>query len=175
MKKILYIIFALTRIGCNPTNHTNPPSTPSAQPDSVYVTADFRKHGNYYGTGHQIFAIDLLSNGLTYDSTYHISGTGYNLFLSDVFIKNDSLVAGHYEMDSVVRDTSFLRGMDFEGNITGTYLLQIQDDKVLHITLFTAGSMEVSYHENEIRLDFTLYTIDSTRYHATYQGSAIYR
>ena len=78
-------------------------------------------------------------------------------------------------MDSVAKDMTFLRGMNFEGNITGTYLLQIYEDKIQKIILFTSGSMEVKYIEGDILLDFSLYTVDSTYYHATYHGPAMYR
>lgn len=146
--------------------------------DSVYTTADFRRYGDYYHSNHQIYAIDLLSEGLTYDSVFHISGSGCNLYLSDVFVPKDSvsyLPRGLYKMDSLANDMTFLRGMDFEGNITGSYLLSIQEDQIQKIILFTGGTMSVDYIEKDIILDFHLYTEDSTLYHATYTGAAIYR
>ena len=174
MRNAIYLLLLLLVASCKPIHNPNTPTRPSTA-DSVFVCADFRKHGDYYNTGHQVYAIDLLSQGLEYDSLFHIQGSGYNLFLSDIFTTSKSLPAGHYEMDSVARDMTFLRGMDFEGSITGTYLLQINEDKIQHITLFTGGSMDVAYLEDEILLDFKLYTADSTLYHATYQGPAMYR
>ena len=114
-----------------------------------------------------------MSDGLDYDSDFHISGSGCNLYLSDVFVAQDrasGLLAGKYEMDTVAKNMTFLRGMDFEGSITGTYLLVIQEDQIQDIMLFTSGSMIVEYTEDNILLDFNLYTADSTLYHATYQG-----
>ena len=35
--------------------------------------------------------------------------------------------------------------------------------------------MDIEYLEDNILLDFSLYTADSTWYHATYQGPATYR
>ena len=99
----------------------------------------------------------------------------YCLFLSDIFVHANSLVAGHYEMDSVAKEMTFLRGMDFEGNITGTYLLHINENQIQKIVLFTGGSMDIEYLEDDILLDFSLYTTDSTLYRATYQGPATYR
>ena len=84
-------------------------------------------------------------------------------------------MAGHYEMDSVAKEMTFLRGMNFEGNITGTYLLHINENQIQKIVLFTGGSMDIAYLEDDIRLKFSLYTADSTWYHATYQGPATYR
>lgn len=174
MRNVIYLLLLLLVASCNPINNPNTPTKPVIA-DSVFVCADFRKYGDYYKTGHQVYAIDLLSQGLEYDSLFHIQGSGYNLFLSDIFTTSKSLPAGHYQMDSVARDMTFLRGMDFEGSITGTYLLQISENKIQRITLFTGGSMDVAYLEDEILLDFKLYTADSTLYHATYQGPAMYR
>ena len=175
MKHYIYIVLFLFLVGCNPYNRpTHPSSPPTLKADSVYTKADFRQYGDYHNTGHQVFAIDLLSEGLEYDSTFHISGSGCNLFLSDIFV-TDSLVEGHYKMDSVAKDMTFLRGMDFEGNITGTYLLHINENQIQKIVLFTGGSMDIAYLEDKILLEFELYTTDSTFYHATYQGPAMYR
>ena len=174
MRNVIYLLLLLLVASCNPINNPNTPTKPVIA-DSVFVCVDFRKYGDYYKTGHQVYAIDLLSQGLEYDSLFHIQGSGYNLFLSDIFTTSKSLPAGHYQMDSVAKDMTFLRGMDFEGSITGTYLLQISENKIQRITLFTGGSMDVAYLEDEILLDFKLYTADSTLYHATYQGPAMYR
>ena len=174
MRNAIYLILLLLVASCNPIYNPNKPSKPSAA-DSVFVCADFRKHGDYYNTGHQVYAIDLLSKFLEYYSVFHIQGSGYKLFISDIFTTSTSLPAGHYQMDSVAKDMTFLRGMDFEGSITGTYLLQISQNKIQRLTLFTGGSMDVAYLEDDIVLDFKLYTADSTLYHATYQGPAMYR
>jgi hypothetical protein len=176
MKHTLYLLLLLLCVACRPNGTHNPPSTPNTvKEDTLLITADFRKHGDYYNTGHQVFAIDLLSDGLTYDSTYHIYGSGCNLFLSDIFTLTDSLPAGHYTMDSVAKDMTFLRGMYFESNITGTYLLLINQDQIQRIILFTSGSMDIEYIDDEISIDFSLYTADSSLYHATYQGPVMYR
>ena len=83
--------------------------------------------------------------------------------------------AGYYEMDSVAKEMTFLRGMSFEGNVTGTYLLLITEDQIQRILLMTGGNMTIAYEADDVVLDFNLYTEDSTHYHATYTGPAIYR
>ena len=177
MKNFIYILILVLLISCDPPINRPPtPPTPALKMDSVYTTADFRSYGDYYNANLQVFAIDLLSEGLAYDSTFHISGSGCNLFLSDIFTTCDSIPAGHYEMDSTAKDMTFLRGMNFEGNITGTYLLHINEDKIQQIVLFHGGSMDVAYtEEGSVHLDFSLYTTDSTYYHAQYTGPAHYR
>ena len=176
MKAYLYIAILVLVVACQP--HNIPTKPTGLQVDSVYTSADFRAYGDYYNSGHQVYAIDLLTDGLEYDSAWHISGTGYNLFLSDVFASAEDtmgLPAGSYEMDSVARVGSFLRGMNFEGNITGTYLLEINEDKIQRMILFRTGHMTVDYVEEDIVLDLHLYTEDSTHYHATYMGPVMYR
>lgn len=176
MKHIIFILLLVFLVSCDsPINRPPTPPTPTLMMDSVYTTADFRSYGDYYNANLQVFAIDLLSEGLEYDSTFHISGSGCNLFLSDIFTTCDSIPAGHYEMDSVAQEKTFLRGMDFEGNITGTYLLHINEDKIQQIVLFNGGSMDVAYTAEGVKIDFKLYTADSTYYHATYQGPSKYR
>lgn len=177
MRVYLYIVILVLAVACTPHNRPSHPST-IQQVDSVYTKSDFRTYGDYYKSGHQVYAIDLLSDGLDYDSLGHIVGTGCNLYLSDIFAPKDStlrLPAGTYEMDSVAKDMHFLRGMYFDGSITGTYLLQIQNGQMQRITLLTGGRMTVDYVENNVVLDFELYLADSTRYHATYTGPAMYR
>lgn len=176
MKHIVFILLLVFLVSCDsPINRPPTPPTPTLKMDSVYTTADFRSYGDYYNANLQVFAIDLLSEGLAYDSTFHISGSGCNLFLSDIFTTCDSIPAGRYKMDSVAQEMTFLRGMDFEGNITGTYLLHINEDKIQQIVLFNRGSMDVDYTAEGVKIDFKLYTADSTYYHATYQGPSKYR
>ena len=64
--------------------------------------------------------------------------------------------------------------MNFDGKSTGSYLLDIQNNNLKRIIGFTTGEMQVEYIGEDILLDVTLYTADSTRYHAIYQGPASY-
>ncbi len=163
-------LLAITAISCKPQ-----PSPTKPQPlDSVYITMDLRMHGDYYGSGHSVYSLDLLSEGLEFDSLGYIVGSGCNLYLSDIFAQADStlrLPAGQYQMDSIAREKTFLRGMDFEGNVTGTYLLVIEDNQLKRIQLFHTGSMLVNYEEDDVEMTFQLYNADSTIvYRATFRG-----
>ena len=80
-----------------------------------------------------------------------------------------------YDMQGRVVQSTNATAISVEHLATGTYLLQISQNKIQRLTLFTGGSMDVAYLEDEILLDFKLYTADSTLYHATYQGPAMYR
>lgn len=174
MKAFLYIIMILLVIACKP--HNKPIEKPiTTQLDSIYTIADFRLHGDYYNSGHQVYAIDLLSGELTYDSLGYIIGSGCNLYISDIFAPKDStlqLPAGTYLMDSTAKDMTFLHGMYFTPNITGTYLLEIKDNQIQRIILFTAGSMVIEYVDGDTILNLNLYTADSTHYQAMFYGYA---
>lgn len=170
MKIYIYIAILLIAAACKPHNNPTPSIT---QVDSIYTTVDIKAHGDYYKSGHQVYAIDLLSEGLSYDSLGYIIGSGYNLFLSDIFAPEDCtthLPAGTYLMDSIAKEMTFLHGMYFEPNLTGTYLLEIKENKIQRITLFTAGSMIIDYIDEDTLLNFNLYTSDSTHYRATFHG-----
>ena len=178
MRTYLYIAILVLAIACTPHNKPTRPTT-IQQVDSIYTESDYRIHGDYYHSGHQVYSIDLLSEGLDYDSLGHIVGTGCNLYLSDVFAPKDStqrLPSGTYEMNSTAKDMHFLHGMYFDGSVTGTYLLMIQENQVQRILLFVGGTITVDYMEDDnVVLDFDLYLADSTHYHATYTGPAIYQ
>ena len=177
MKIYFYFAILILIIACKPKDEVSIPTT-VLQMDSIYTASDFRAYGDYYKSGHQVYAIDLLSDGLHYDSTWHISGSGCNLYLSDIFAHKDSttrLPAGTYTMDSTAREMTFLRGTSFDDNITGTYLLSIENDQIQRIILFTRGTMTIDYIDDDVVLNFHLYLADSTLYRATYTGPFTYR
>lgn len=183
MRIIKFILLALVLLffaACHSNGNNSDIEHSLSSCDSVFIEADLQWHQQYYpGLDYQVFSLDLLSNGLAFDSAYHISGTGYNLYLSDVFLPShvSTLQDGTYRMDTTAQPYTFLPYLDFEGEITGTYLLDINTDKIRRIIGFTDGEMTVQHDEDLICLDIILY-IDSTHtecYHATYRGAAIYR
>lgn len=177
MKRVKYIFPILILFAsCNHNNNKDEPAFDKLmnEYDSTYVIADIQRHDQFYPLlKRQVFSLDLLSNGLSFDSTNHIVGTGCNLYISDIFLplSDTCLQIGTYQMDTTATDYTFLPYMNFEGEITGCYLLDIQANKIQRIIGFTAGQMQLKYiGENDIHIDILLYTADSTRYHATYQG-----
>lgn len=149
------------------------------QYDSIFVIADMQWHKQYYPLlDRQVFSIDLLSEGLDFDSAHHIMGTGLNLYFSDIFMSmtDSALREGTYRMDTTTAAQTFLPYQYFEGgNITGCYMLDIEESQIRRIIGFTAGEFTLTSLGEDIRMDILLYTEDSTRYHAIYQGPAHYR
>ncbi len=177
MKHILHILpLLLLLASCHSPHHSNMPNELAY--DSVYTIADLQWHKQYYPTlDQQVFSVDLLTDGLAFDSAYHITGTGLNLFFSDIFLPlTDSLLTeGAYCMDTTASSYTFLPYMNFDGNITGCYMLDIQESSIKRIIGFTSGEFEIHYVGDDIRMDITLFQADSTCYRAVYQGPCIYR
>lgn len=178
MKKGYILLLLVVLTACH-TPTRKPHVDSIALYDSVYVSADLQWHKQYYPLlDRQVFSIDLLSDGLSFDSAYHIQGTGLNLFFSDIFLpmNSNTLQDGVYRMDTTAEANTFLPYQYFEGgNITGCYMLDIQESKIQRIIGFTAGELEITSLGDDIRLNATLYLADSTLYRATYQGPALYR
>lgn len=177
MKNLFKYIFPLMAVltACRPTPRPDDITMPY---DSVYVIADIQWHKQYYPLlDKQVFSMDLLTDGLAFDSTNRIVGTGMNLYFSDIFLPltDTILQEGVYHMDSTAEAFTFLPYMHFEGNITGSYMLDIQQSQLKHIIGFTAGEFKLTSLGEDIRMDISLYTADSTHYRATYQGPALYR
>lgn len=175
--KYILILLLMVLVGCHTTNKPKELTTPY---DSIYIAADITWHKQHYSLlDKNVFSIDLLTDGLSFDSMYNISGTGLNLYISDIFLPlTDSLLhLGTYRLDTIASSFTILPYKHFEGGrITGCYMLDIQESTIHRIIGFTSGEMLVNIlNEGDIRLDFKLYQSDSTCYRASYQGSALYR
>jgi hypothetical protein len=178
--KNAYILLLLLAVMAGCRHYNNRPDMDNHLAyDSVYVIADIQWHQQYYPLlDRQVFSIDLLTDGLAFDSAYHITGTGLNLYFSDIFADIDEtlLPDGLYRMDTTTQMLTFLPYQYFEGgNITGCYMLDIEESQVQRIIGFTAGEFTLTSLGEDIRMDISLYTADSTHYRAIYQGPAFYR
>lgn len=154
-------VIALSAISCRNTSPSNYRGLPKQ-----YTLAYQQIYGHCYDSlpDVAVVALDLYSDGLELDKDKHIKGTGYNLCLSDIFVPDSLLETGSYRSDTTGIAHTFLPGRDFEGYPTGIYILNIEEDKVLHIQLVDSGSF---VYRNDSLL-FTLY------YRNTYGGRAIY-
>lgn len=161
---IACFLIALFAVACRPT-----PSSYRGLP-STYTTAYQRAYGHCYDSiPYAVVSLDLYSKGLELTEDQGIVGTGYNLYLSDIFVPDSLLAEGEYKSpinnQSPVSPFTFLEGKDFEGYPTGAYILNIENNAVKQILLVDSGSM---IYRNDSLL-FTLY------YKTTYGGKATYR
>lgn len=163
MRKIIYIlsIWALVFTSCKPNKPSNYRGLPKE-----YKVAYEQIYGHCYDSLPEVavVALDLYSEGLELDKDKHIKGTGYNLYLSDIFVPDSLLEIGSYRSDTTGQAFTFLPGRDYEGYPHGMYILNIEEDKVLHIQVLDSGSF---VYRNDSLL-FTLY------YRNTYGGRATY-
>ena len=170
MRRLVFFLCIMCLVSCHQRN------TPVAQRkvthiDTVFTTAYAKSYGAYYkGLNRQVMSLDLYSEGLTLHKDT-ISGTGTNLYFSDIFADAGILEEGEYTVDSTANSHTALSAMSFEGSVTGTYLLLINDSKLERMYLFPSGTFAVQYEDKDTcRIDFHLLTDDKQTYDAVYRG-----
>jgi ABC-type lipoprotein release transport system permease subunit len=149
-----------------PACRYNTPSERRVFPET-YTLAYEEIYGHYYDSTAAVVALDLYSDGITLDENHRIKGTGFNLYLSDIFVPDSLLVPGIYRTDTTATPFTFLPGRDFEGMPNGIYILDIQEDKVESIQVVDSGAFEC---RNDSLL-FTLYYRNNGGGVSTYQAS----
>ena len=181
MKGKSYIVLLLAGLlslsACKPVRYIEQTIFPEK-----YTLAWEERYGQCYDSvPYSVVALDLYSDGLTLDSVHRMQGTGYNLYLSDIFVAagSDSLQVGTYTsipQDSLSSFTfhlspfTFLPGRDYEGTPHGIYLLYIENGKLQSIQLFNSGTMVVSDTTNGLKdLHFTLHYRNANNADVTYE------
>ena len=150
--------------------------------DSVLVAAHIVNHGQYYpNIGCNVLSVDMLSRGLEFDSLYHISGSGVNLYLSDVFVPLGDTVpaSGIYTIDTTAAAARFGRSSptsaaaytivpatDFRPGMTGAYLLRIDNGAIRDTMLFSGGEMTVTQWADSLMMQFALRDEEQNEYRA---------
>lgn len=169
---VLCLATAFLAAACKPTT-----IQPKATIPVEYVLAWEERYGAHYDSiPYHVVALDLYSEGLSLDTAHHMQGTGYNLYLSDIFVPEDSLEAGTYrslQMDKYplnVKPYTFLPGHDYEGTPTGIYLLHVENGKLQSIQVFDSGTMVVRDTTNGLTdIRFTLPYKGENNADATYE------
>lgn len=160
MKKILYICALMVLAGCTP----NKPSPYRGLP-KTYNLAYQEIYGHCYDSiPYAVVSLDLYSDSIELDKNHRIHGTGYNLYLSDIFVPESLLTEGSYKSDTSAQPFTFLPGHDYEGTPHGMYILNIEDDQIIQIQVLDSGSF---VFRNDSLL-FTLYYRNAYGYRATY-------
>ncbi len=173
MKRIVYIVsLALCLVGCEKPQSEEDNPTKS---ETVLDKGRCIFYGDYYaeeGITYNVVDMDLLSKNLSYDSVGRIVGTGTNLYFSDIFIHpTDTLLpAGTYLADTTAARHTFLPGMDYEGGVSGAYLLHIVDNAVTKIILIEKGKFTLQYEGQNTHINFDLITTTGQAYKGTFDG-----
>lgn len=173
MRKIIGIFGFLCLLGLTSCRNTTPYVYRGLPKE--YNLAYEQIYGHCYDSlpNVAVVSLDLYSEGLELDKDKHIKGTGYNLYLSDIFVPDSLLEIGSYRSDATGKAYTFLPGRDFEGYPHGMYILNIEKDQVLAIQLLDSGSF---VYRNDSLL-FTLYFRNTygnrVTYNCTYHGALI--
>lgn len=174
MKKYLPILALAALVSCKPKITY---VSPNVFPDR-YTMAWEERHGHCYDSiPYAVVSLDLYSEGLTLDTaTRRMQGSGYNLYLSDIFVPGDTLAPGEYTSFSYREDSeastpfTFLPGRDFEGTPHGAYLLKIENGKLISYQVFRSGTFVVQDTTNGLRsLSFTFVYTGAENRTATYE------
>lgn len=170
-KYICIFLVLLCIAGCKKENKNEPTISSATEFDKAYASF----YGAHYaadGIENNVVAIDLYSPKLGLNEEGYIEGTGTNLYVSDIFLApTDTLLpATTYKADTTAAPLTFLAGVEYEGNITGAYLLDIVDNEVSRITLLTEGQFSLQYKGDSVQMSFSMQTHDGRKYAATMRG-----
>ena len=163
-RKHLHIIFSamllVSLTGCYPQR------TPITYQtlDSVLTSGQLEYYGAFYeaeGINYDVISLDLYSKGLGLNEEGMMEGVGTNLYISDIFIStatpsasktSDYLIEDTYYSDSVAELSHFLRGLDYDGNYGGSYVL-LMGESGYKVYPVTEGEMTVTYVDDTLVLD----------------------
>lgn len=167
MKQIRTILLALVCVlcACNPNAPTRRYSLNEF--NTVYV----RTYGHCYDSVPMaVVSLDFYTPDLYLDSAERMQGTGYNLYLSDVFVPDSLLENGTYKSDTSALAFTFLPGKSFEGTPTGCYLLTVEEGSLTNIQLIDSGTMVVKDTLGGLKdIQLTYYTHSNTSYFSNRQ------
>lgn len=132
--------------------------------DSVLTSGRLEYYGQFYqaeGIDYDVVCLDLYSKGLGLNKDGRMEGVGTNLYIGDIFLSTatpaavkakDFLPEDTYESDSVAELTHFLRGIEYDGNYGGSYVL-LMGESGYKVYPITEGKMTVTYIGDTLVLD----------------------
>lgn len=132
--------------------------------DSVLTSGRLEYYGVFYeaeGVEYDVISLDLYSQGLGLNKDGRMEGVGTNLYLSDIFVPNATLVknraesvlpAGAYASDSTAELMHFLRGVNYDGSYAGSYVL-LMSETGYSVQVIMDATMTVAYVGDTLVLD----------------------
>jgi len=158
--------------GCG--NSGNRPAEPSKY-DSEVRKAYLQYYGAYYaaeGLPQKVYALDCYSDGLLLNKQGVIEGSGTNLYFSDIFVADSltGLPAGTYTADTTGAPMTFLPGQTYESQISGAYLLLIEEGQLSDYAILTKGTLTVAYEGETAVVHFEGTTSKKKTYTADFRG-----
>ena len=166
MKYKIHIILFLAILLANVMTSCHRSYTPIVYQslDTVLVSGQLEYYGRYYkkeGVDYDVVSLDLYSKGLGLNDEGRMEGVGTNLYISDIFVPNtilekdkpqSVLPEGTYQSDSTANLMHFLRGLDYDGNYGGSYVL-LMGESSYSVQIITEAEMTVAYVGDTLVLD----------------------
>ena len=182
MKIKLLFFLPLLLMGCLPQTNRPEAATYAKDMHTTYL----QYFGAYYaqeGLPQVVCALDCYSDGLKLTMKGVIEGSGTNLYVSDIFLPAEfasspgatMLPEGEYVADSSGLPMTFLPGKAFEGQITGAYLLRIEDDQLVNYTILPSGQLQVRYDGDTVVLHLEAVTAQKQAYTADFRGVMVFQ
>lgn len=175
MKYSLFFFLPLLLIACKPYSSPSPRKVLAV--DTVFTSGQAEAYGRYYSNlERNVCSLTLVSQGITIHGDT-LSGTGSELVFTDIFLplETDTLPEGTYRVDSTAAAFSALSALEFEGAVTGTYLLLLADGLPQRLYMFPSGSFTLRQWEDTTDMEIHLQTLDSQTFDATFRGVIQYR
>lgn len=163
---VVLLLLALSLASCTPTHRA-----PRGGLPMEYTEAWQTAYGHCYDSiPSAVVSLDLYSDGLSVDNEEHqMVGTGYNLYLSDIFVPDSLLSVGTYRSATGGEPYTFLPGRNWDGTPTGMYLLYVEEGQLQSIQVLDSGTMVVRDTTNRLLdLQFTLYYHNAYGYRYQY-------
>lgn len=158
---ILSILWALLLSSCG--NSLNEP-TKAITLRQAFTNGYAVYYGSYYdylGIDAHVFELDLYTEGLGIDSTGQYTGTGYNLYITDIFSlgKDTLLTDGIYSIDTLNNYTegSIIGGESYGGIPGGAQLISVSATGISY-DYIVDGKMEARTQNDTTILDFKMKT-----------------
>ncbi len=172
MNRYCYLLILLL-LCCTQCKENNAPL--EKQQESYYDKGQVFFYGSYYAAesiARNVLSLDIYSKGLSLDSAGYVTGSGVNLYLSDIFLPEQDtfLVATSYMSDTTGNAYTFLPGMNYDGQISGAYLLTITDGSLVSAELFAEGSFALTQKEDSVFISFLLKKESGKSYAAEFGG-----
>lgn len=166
MRILPLLLLAVGISACSPTTSSRRRGLPAE-----YTEAWQTAYGHCYDSvPAAVVSLDLYSDGLSVDNEQHkMVGTGYNLYLSDIFVPDSLLAAGTYRTAETGDPFTFLPGRDWEGTPSGMYLLYVEEGQLQAIQVLDSGIVVVRDTANSLTdLQCTLYYHNAYGYRVQY-------
>lgn len=132
--------------------------------DSVLTSGQLEYYGPYYkkeGVDYDVLCLDLYSQGVGLNKDGRMEGVGTNVYISDIFVpatdpagdKPQALLpSGTYRSDSIAHLMHFLRGVNYDDNYGGSYVL-LKGETGYSVLLITESEFTIAYAGDTLILD----------------------